>query len=131
MPSADRQLERFVEIAKQDSSVLAAFLFGSHAREEEHEASDIDVCLVLKSDLRNELHLSEKKHQYLRQFDLDVQVFQQLPLFMRHRILRDGRVLFVRDEDLLYEKAFRTAQQYEDFRHRHEAYLEEVASGRA
>ena len=131
MPSADRQLEKFVEIAAQDSSVLAVFLFGSHAREEEHEASDIDVCLVLKSELQNELYLSEKKHEYLSQFDLDVQVFQQLPLFMRHRILRDGRVLFVRDEDLLYERAFRTAQHYEDFRHRHEAYLEEVASGQA
>ena len=127
--SEGRQLERFVEIAARDASILAVFLFGSRARGDEHEASDIDVCLVLKSERQSELRLSEKKHEYLSQFNLDVQVFQQLPLFMRHRILRDGRVLFARDEDLLYEKAFRTAQQYEDFRHRHEAYLQEVASG--
>ena len=127
--SADRQLERLIETAARDACILAVLLFGSRARGEDHDASDIDVCLVLKSEVLTDLLLSEKKHEYLSQFDLDVQVFQQLPLFMRHRVLRDGRVLYVRDEDLLYEKAFRTAQHYEDFRYRHEAYLEEVASG--
>lgn len=127
--STDGKLEKLIETAEQDSAILAVLLFGSRARGEEHEASDTDVCLVLKSGPYDELHLSKKKHQYLSKFDLDVQVFQQLPLYMRHRVLRDGRVLFVRDEELLYETAFRAAQQYEDFRHLHEAYLKEVASG--
>jgi len=125
----DRKLKQFVETAERDPAVLAVILFGSRARNEEHAASDTDVCLVLQPGPRDALQLSEKKHQYLSNFDLDVQVFQQLPLYMRHRVLRDGRVLFVRDEELLYKTAFRSAQQYEDFRHRHEAYLKEVASG--
>ena len=127
--STDCELKRFVETAEQDSAVLAVILYGSRARGEEQDASDTDLCLVLQPDPRDALQLSEKKHQYLSRFDLDVQVFQQLPLYMRHRVLRDGLVLFVRDEELLYETAFRAAQQYEDFRHLHEAYLKEVASG--
>ena len=127
--SRDRTLVEFVDAAERDSAVLAVILFGSRARNEEQAASDTDVCLVLQPGPRDALRLSEKKHQYLSQFDLDVQVFQQLPLYMRHRVLRDGRVLFVRDEELLYETVFRSVQQYEDFRHLHEAYLKEVASG--
>jgi hypothetical protein len=126
---ADRELKRFVEIVKQDPAVLAVMLFGSRARGEESVNSDIDVCLILLPKARTDLELSQKKHEYLKAFDLDVQVFQQLPLYMRHRVLRDGRILFCRDEPLLYELAYRTAQQYEDFRHIHEAYLKEVARG--
>ena len=127
--STDRELEELIGTAKQDSAVLAVILFGSRARGEEQAVSDTDVCLVLQPGVQDALRLSKKKHQYLSRFNLDVQVFQQLPLHMRHRVIRDGRVLFARDEELLYETAFRSAQQYEDFRHLHRAYLKEVASG--
>ena len=56
-------------------------------------------------------------------------VFQQLPLYMRSRVLREGRVLFTGDEDALYRVAVRTAKAFEGFRHIHRAYLDEVARG--
>ena len=59
---------------------------------------------------------------------MDVQVFQQLPIYIRQRVLKDGEVLFVRDEDQLYELAFRTVQEFEDFRPRYQTYLKEVES---
>jgi hypothetical protein len=123
------ELKRFVETAGRDPSVFAVMLFGSHARGEETAGSDVDVCLIFLPKAQENLALSQKKHEYTTAFDLDVQVFRQLPLYMRHRVLRDGKVLFCRDEPLLYELAYRTVQEYEDFRHRHEAYLEEVARG--
>jgi hypothetical protein len=36
-------------------------------------------------------------------------------------------MLFVRDEDMIYEVAFRTAQAYEDFKHIYQDYLKEIA----
>jgi len=42
-------------------------------------------------------------------------------------VLKEGRVLFVRDEDRLYDTAFRTVQAFEDFRPGYQAYLNEVA----
>jgi hypothetical protein len=44
-------------------------------------------------------------------------------------VLREGKVLFCRDEDKLYAVAFQTARHFEDFRHIHEGYLEAVANG--
>jgi hypothetical protein len=59
---------------------------------------------------------------------LDVHIFQQLPLYIRVRVLKEGRILFVRDENQLYELAFRTAQAFEDFKHIYYGYLKEVES---
>ena len=123
------KVERLVDAAKPDQHVLAVLLFGSHARGEDEATSDLDICLVLKPGRYSDLELSQKRVEYLQSFDLDVQVFQQLPLYIRRRVFKEGVVLFCRNEETLYEMAFQTAQQFEDFRHIYSAYLEEVARG--
>lgn len=126
------EIEKLLEKVQHDRDVLAVILFGSAARGEETSNSDIDVCLVLVPDEKHQqasILLSLKRLEYLRRFDLDVHIFQQLPIYVRRRVLKEGKVLFVKDEDMLYEVAFRTAQAFEDFRHIYYDYLEEVAKG--
>ena len=121
-------VDKLLAQACQDADVLAVFLFGSVARGEQTARSDIDVCLVLMPRTSYErTFLSRKRLEYLAQFDLDVQIFQALPLYIRTRILKEGQVLFVRDDDLLYEMAFRTAQAFEDFKPIYYRYLEQIA----
>ena len=117
--------------AKSDKEILAVMLYGSEARQEQISTSDIDICLVLNpltQHAKKDIY-SQKRLEYLKDFAFDIQVFQQLPLFIRRRVLKEGRVLFVRDERILYELAWRTAQAIDDFRHIHLAYLKEVESG--
>jgi len=113
--------------AREDRDILAVILFGSVARGEPTPASDVDVCLVLQAGKYDSLSLSRKKLAYLKQGDLDVHLFQQLPLYVRRRVLKEGKVLFERDTDALYALAFRTAQAFEDFKPIYSAYLTEVA----
>ncbi len=122
-------LTKLVESAKNDRDVLAVILFGSEARGDARAESDVDVCLVLEGKQLDTLGQSQKRVEYLASFDLDIQIFQQIPLHLRVRVLREGRVLFCRDEDKLYAMAFQTAQHFEDFRHIHEGYLEAVVHG--
>jgi len=124
------EIERLLIKARQDSDVLAVLLFGSAARRELYSRSDIDVCLVLVPQTKpyERASLSLKRLEYLTHFDLDVHVFQHLPIYIRRRVLKEGRALFVRDEFLLYELAFRTAQAFEDFKHIYYDYLEHVAN---
>ncbi|HVO24362.1 MAG TPA: nucleotidyltransferase domain-containing protein [Candidatus Margulisiibacteriota bacterium] len=122
-----RHIARLLQRAARDAEVLAVMLYGSTARRDTSAVSDVDVCLVLARQRRTSAQMSAKRLEYLQEVDLDVQVFQQLPLYIRQRVLKDGRVLFVRDEDELYELAFRTVQAFEDFRPRYQAYLNEVA----
>ena len=122
-------IDKVLARARKDADVLAVFLFGSVVRGEQTAHSDIDICLVLvppRTPYESTL-LSRKRLEYLAQFDLDVQIFQALPLYIRSRILKEGKVLFVRDEDLLYDLAFRTAQAFEDFKPIYYRYLEQVA----
>ena len=83
--------------------------------------------LVLASERVSEPARSEKRLEYAAEADVDLVVFQQLPLAVRTRIIKEGEVLFVRDEDTLYALAVRTAQAFERFRHIHREYLEQVA----
>jgi predicted nucleotidyltransferase len=126
-----RQIERLLQRVEDDSAVLAVMLYGSVARGEASADSDVDVCLVLAPERRPASDLSAKRLEYLQEADLDIQIFQQLPLYIRQRVLKEGRVLFVRDEDRLYEVAFRTLQAFEDFRPRYHAYLSEVLHDRS
>jgi predicted nucleotidyltransferase len=113
--------------ARKDADVVAVFLFGSRARGESVPGSDIDVCLVLRPGNYSPIILHKKRLSYLKEGDADVYIFSQLPLYIRRRVLKEGKILLCQDEDLLYEIAFRTAQAFEDFRHLYYGYLEELA----
>ena len=121
-----KQVERLLKEAQQDSDVLAVMLFGSVARGESSAQSDVDICLVLYPKRWQLEELARKRWEYLR-FDLDIKIFQQLPLYVRRRVLKEGVVLLVKDEDQLYELAFRTAKEFEHFKHIYRDYLEAIA----
>jgi predicted nucleotidyltransferase len=125
---AKQQVELLLKEAQQDDDVLAVMLFGSVARGEPSAQSDIDICLVLYPKRWDLEELAHKRWNYLR-FDLDIKIFQQLPLYVRRRVLKEGIVLLVKDEDQLYELAFRTAKEFEDFKHTYRDYLEAIARG--
>ena len=119
-------LERVTLRARNDPAVLAVILFGSHARGEAEASSDVDVCLVLEPEVPSDLSASRKRLDYLTEADLELAIFQQLPLPARSRVLREGQVLFVRDTDRLYELAVQTARAFEGFRHHYRRYLDAV-----
>jgi hypothetical protein len=128
-PIASPALRRLVDRAARDGKVLAVILFGSRARGDAGPGSDIDVCLVLAPDMSSRGAAARKRLEYLSESDLDLSVFQQLPLHIRSRVLKEGVVLFTRDEDALYALAARTARAFEHFRHIQRRYLDEVARG--
>jgi predicted nucleotidyltransferase len=122
-------LARLVARAQSDAEVLALILFGSRARHDASAGSDFDVCLVLRSEPGAVLSGAQKRLEYLAEAgaDVDLAVFQLLPLAIRIRVLKEGDVLFVRDEDALYDLAARTVRAFEDFRHIHREYLDQVS----
>lgn len=124
----DKTVQKIVEQAKKDSDVLAVAYFGSYARNESHR--DIDVCIFLMPKKYDERKLSKKKMQYAQENEkYDVQVFQQLPLYIRDRIFREAKFVYCRDEDALYDLFFAHQREYEHFKPIYEGYLEAVAHG--
>ena len=122
-------VRRVVDRARRDPAILAVILFGSHARGEASAESDVDLCLVLASATTPKLTMSRTRLAYLAEDKLDLVIFQQLPLHVRSRVLKEGKVLLVRDEEALYDVAIRAARAFEHFRHIQRAYLDEIARG--
>ncbi len=109
----------------RDEDILAVMLFGSAARGESF--SDIDLCLILSGSHDN-LSMSRKRLEYLALADdrYDMHIFQQLPLQVRMRVIREGETLIVKDEDALYDLAFQTVKEFEHFHRIQSEYLEGV-----
>ncbi|NSW76189.1 MAG: nucleotidyltransferase domain-containing protein [Candidatus Atribacteria bacterium] len=123
-------LQEFLEKVRRDTAILAIILFGSYARNEASRLSDIDVCLVFSGRSMSRTEMMHRRLDYLAEFPLlDIQVFQLLPLYIRRRVLREGKVLYARDEDALYELAYATAKAFEDLKHMYYDYLEGVTHG--
>ena len=124
----DKKIQKLIEKVKKDPMVLAVALFGSYARKEKY--NDIDICLFLKPKKYNENILSKKRLSYM--FDdekYDLQIFQQLPLYVQKRILKDAKILYTNNEDALYDLYFKTIKDFENFRVYYENYLQGVANG--
>ena len=113
------------EVSK-DKEILAVILFRSYPNE---GFSDIDVCIILYPGKYENLYISEKKLNLMMALpDFDIHIFQQLPMYIRIRVLK-GEVIFCRDEPLLYEVAFQTINEFEDYRKIYDEYLRGVAGG--
>ena len=101
-------------------------LFGSFPKE---GFSDIDVCVILYPGEYENLYLSEKRLKLMEVlWNFDIQIFQQLPMYIRTRVLK-GKIIFCRDEKILYEVAIQTMKEFEDYRKIYDEYLQGVARG--
>lgn len=52
----------------------------------------------------------------------DVQIFQQLPLYVRVQVLR-GEVIYCDSERFLHDIAWETVKEFDDFKHRFYDYI--------
>jgi hypothetical protein len=122
-----KSVREIVEALNEDEDILAAILFGSAARGENSATSDLDLSLVLMPNSYSALDLSEKKLKYASRFTVHISIFEQMPLYIRKRVLQEGKILFCRDEDALYEVAFKTIRELVHFEPTYLEYLKEVA----
>jgi predicted nucleotidyltransferase len=124
----DKIMEKFINKAKKDPEVIAAAIFGSKITGNSDSSSDTDICLFLTENNYSVYEMSKKQFEYLREFNFDIQIYKQLPIYIRVRILKEGKFILKKDEDKLYDIAFKTITEYADFEHIYNDYLKEVVN---
>lgn len=101
--------------------VAAALLFGSRARGEARPQSDVDLAVLLTPEAastgvsRSQM-LAELMNLAPPQLRVDLAFLNDASPLLQHRVLRDGIVLFVRDNRALARFTIRAMQRYEDTR---------------
>ncbi len=120
--------DKLLKEINKDKQVMAVLLFGSLARGEKNK--DIDICLVLDKKY-SPLQMSRKKLKYssLVKSDYDIQIFQQLPLFIRKRIIGEGKIIYCADDDALYEVVFSTIKEFDLYEKVYNLYLDGIKNG--
>ncbi len=110
--------------------VEVAYLFGSRARGDSGPLSDVDIAVLLAGQptaeecARQQLALLDKVTAHLRRDDVDVVILNRAPLLLQHRVIRDGKVLFCRDELRRVRYETRALMAYMDFRYYQERYFD-------
>lgn len=119
----EKRLEEAVETIKEldkAGKVQFIILYGSLSEGRENELSDIDLAVNYDGNEGERFEFRVRISGELPN-DFDVQIFQDLPLYVQKEVL-NGDVLFYRDYDYLFDTFLQTARKYEDFQRHLETY---------
>lgn len=106
--------------------VRFVILYGSVSRGDAREGSDIDLCVFFNGSPAEAAKFRFNTLAELFSDRYDLQIFQQLPLYVRVEVLC-GRVLYCPDERFLYDVAVETIREFDAFKHRLYDYIGEQA----
>jgi predicted nucleotidyltransferase len=120
------ELKEKLKFLKKDKEIIAVLLFGSYLTNREY-SRDIDICLVLDKKYQNKEMTKKRLYSCtVLPSKFDVQVFQQLPLYIRKRILEKNKIIFCKDEDKFYEIVINTLKEYNLFEKAYRYYMDSI-----
>ncbi len=106
------EIEELVKKLKVFKEVKAVYLFGSVAKGKATPLSDIDICVITdkaSEEIKAEIScLSSEK--------IEICLFEDLPMNLRVRIFKEGKVLFMRDEGFISSVRADLISEYLDFK---------------
>ncbi|ACS90278.1 MULTISPECIES: nucleotidyltransferase domain-containing protein [Thermococcus] len=105
----------------RERKVKFIILYGSHARGKARKDSDIDLCIYYDGTKREAFQFRMKVLGELPD-NYDIQIFDLLPVFIRKECLK-GVILFCKDWEFLYDVAYKTIEEFEDFKRYYYDYL--------
>jgi predicted nucleotidyltransferase len=113
---ADRLRRALAEIP----SIRVAFLFGSRAKGQSREASDFDIAVLVDENMaamdrgQATRALAARLGREVSSALLDIVFLNDAPALLRHRVLRDGILLYQRSPEERVRFAIKTIRDYQD-----------------
>ena len=109
--------------------LTAVFVYGSYGTPSQTPLSDVDIALLFadggEPSVDQHTRLIGLVMEALREDDVSVTVLNRAPLAFQHKVLAEGRRLFVLDETALADFVERTVSRYSDFRIDETRFLDE------
>lgn len=124
----EKNKDKFIDYIKKNKSIIAVYLFGSYADNTYNEKSDIDLAVLYDIDY-NVLEHASDMIDIERIFDntkIDYIDLTKVNLFFRFNILKNGKIIYVTDEDKLYQYVYKTQHQYIEMKPSRDKYAEYV-----
>lgn len=121
--------KKISKILKKEKNILFAYIFGSYARKEATEGSDVDIAVFLKEpdviekDPKFEVKLALKIERAIKR-PVDVRIINNRPLTFINQILKNGKLLFSKSEKERINFETKMFNLYSDFHHLMKEYDE-------
>jgi predicted nucleotidyltransferase len=94
-----------------NDNVLALLLFGSVAKGHARSDSDIDLCIITKKGTTASECMNLRRYGSKR---VDLSLFFALPLTIRFRVIKEGKILFCKDPLAIHRIKSDTIREYLD-----------------
>jgi len=122
-PLTKRDIERTIAQIKRIGGRKVRFiaLYGSTAVGRYTNLSDIDLSVFYDGN-KNERFRFRLKVLGRVKDDFDIQIFQDLPIYIRKEIISYGKIIYYREHSGVFNVFIRTIQEFEDFKPCLEAY---------
>lgn len=112
----EHMLQDMVSVCEGESRILALMIFGSYARMELYRDLDIAVVLQKTEERISNLKLLSIFEKVIPDgLEVDLNIFNDLSIEIRSRILTEGKVVYVRDMNSLYDVSIEVIQEKSDF----------------
>ena len=120
--------EALEKIKKLESFEKVEFiiLYGSSLKNQMREDSDIDLCIYFNANPEEAEGFRLKALSEVANDLFDIQIFNNLPLYVQIEVL-GGKILYVKNLIFLYDIAYKTIREFEDFKPRFYDYIGEEA----
>ena len=111
-PETKKHVKKILDDVKKLNEVVAVCMFGSYAKGTQSLRSDVDICVITEENISEEV---EAEIGATYSDDIDLVLLKNLPLHIKFRVFRDGKEIFVRDEQKLARIKFRVIKEYLDY----------------
>lgn len=121
-------LETVREVLDRHPEVVFGYLFGSTARGDGGQDSDVDVAVYLDhpAGLMEAARIEQDLTDRLGSRAADVLILNDAPLWLQFRVLGEGMLGFSRDDPRRVRFRERTEKMFLDFKPFHDTYLAAV-----
>ncbi len=120
----EKVVKKLTDILKKREEVIFAYIHGSFLK---GNFRDVDVAIYLTEsrDVFYEIELEVELEETLK-LPVDVRILNSAPLSFRFGVIKNGLILFSKDEQVRVEFETRTISEYHDFAYFRKRYRREV-----
>ncbi len=120
MDKVERYKDKIQEALQEEDGVLFCYLFGSYARKDIIQESDVDLAVYfaqekVKDFFDKRIELIVKISRLLKK-DADVVVLNSASPLLRYVVLKEGSLVFERDSSVRVDFELKSLNEYFDFK---------------
>lgn len=112
----EKLIEALTEHLKAHPAIEFAVLFGSQAQGKAKSESDLDIAIYLNRTLSLEEYLTlNLQLEEISGREVDLIILNEASPLLKHQVMKNRKVLFIRNFDLYADFREKTIDEYQEF----------------